>query len=287
MMNHFLTWNSELEATYYHWLSVRPNWFSSWYAKYQKIRFYRFGQLRTDELTAIAATVQIIRETRIEKGKAKIPEGYLPKSDESLISESSSSLDDFYSKVKATYQMMMGFGAINSLGLNGDNTTILDFDELLVRRVELAVEDVFRIGVLGFGQPATLVPSNNKDKKTNDKQADSMQMAKEYRITLVNRNIILNDLFFISRPDSFGENEVIFEFLYNNPNKPFSKTEIEKELNQKITKTFSKILENLNFKKDLLKIFFKVSKDKIMFRNPVSVDEAKALGIDFAKISPK
>src|SRR5690606_37598246 len=132
----------------------------------------------------------------------------------------------------------------------------------------------------------TLVP-NNKDEKINNKRADTMQMAKEYRITLVNRNIILNDLFLIGRPDSFGENEIIFEFLYNNPNKPFSKAEIEQELNQKITKTFSKILENLNFKKDLLKIFFKVSKDKIMFRNPVSVDEAKTLGIDFAKISPK
>lgn len=277
---------SELDAKYYEWLSVRPNWFADWYTKYQKIRFYRFGQLRPDELTAIAATVQIIRETRTAKGVSRIQEGYLPKSDEKLISESSSSLDDFYSKIKATYQMMMGFGAINSLSLTGDDTTILDYDELLVRRVELGVEDVFRIGVLGLGQPATLVPKDD-DKKPSDKQADSMQMAKEYRITLVNRHIILNDLFLLSRPDSFGENEVLFEFLYNNPNKPFSKADIEKEIKQKISKDFSKILENLNFKKDLLKIFFKVSKGKIMFKNPVPVEEVKALGIDFAKISPK
>lgn len=28
---------SEMNATYYEWLSVRPYWFNSWYPKYQKI----------------------------------------------------------------------------------------------------------------------------------------------------------------------------------------------------------------------------------------------------------
>lgn len=110
--------------------------------------------------------------------------------------------------------------------------------------------------------------------------------SKSVEITFTkNREILLNNLFLIGKPDFDSENELVFGHLYNNPNKRLSQAEIEQSLNIKINKSFHKIIENLGFKGDLKHIFFQVSKNTILFRNPVTPEELKSLGYTRIKLS--
>jgi hypothetical protein len=93
------------------------------------------------------------------------------------------------------------------------------------------------------------------------------------------REIILNDLFLISKPDFDSENERVFDYLYKNPNRTIGKGEIIEDLKISLTKDFNKIVENLKFKKDLRKAFFDISQDSIKFYNPVSKERLAGLGI--------
>jgi hypothetical protein len=112
---------------------------------------------------------------------------------------------------------------------------------------------------------------------------------KELRISYSehSRKIILNDFFLIAKPDFDSENEQIFHYLYRNPNKSITKSEIISDLKITLTKDFSKIIENLNFKKNLRDAFFDVSKNSIQFHNPVSQERLNALDIKEISIQVK
>jgi hypothetical protein len=100
-----------------------------------------------------------------------------------------------------------------------------------------------------------------------------------------NREIILNGYFLLGKPDFDSENELVFGYLFKNPNTRTSQEDIEKALNIKINKSFHKIIENLGFKGDLKHIFFQVSKNTILFRNPVTPEELNKLGYSRIKLS--
>jgi hypothetical protein len=112
---------------------------------------------------------------------------------------------------------------------------------------------------------------------------------KELRISYSehSRKIILNDFFLIAKPDFDSENEQIFHYLYRNPNKSITKSEIISDLKITLTKDFSKIIENLNFKKNLRDAFFDVSKNSIQFHNPVLQERLNALDIKEISIQVK
>ncbi len=95
------------------------------------------------------------------------------------------------------------------------------------------------------------------------------------------REILLNDLFLISKPDFESENDQVFYYLYRNPNKTITKVEVQENFtgNKTLTKDFNKIVENLKFKKDLRRAFFDISQDSIKFYNPVSQKRLQELGI--------
>ena len=99
------------------------------------------------------------------------------------------------------------------------------------------------------------------------------------RITFTKkREILMNDIFFLSKPESFGENEDFFAYLYNHQNEELKIEDIEKEINRKFEKPISKILENLGFKKELRDVFFAYGKGKIFFKNPVPVSDLAESG---------
>lgn len=101
------------------------------------------------------------------------------------------------------------------------------------------------------------------------------------------REILLNDFFLISKPDFDSENEQVFYYLYKNPNKTIRRGEMIEDLKTSLTKDFSKIVENLKFKKGLRTAFFEVSSDSIKFINPVSRERLEALGIKNISIEIK
>lgn len=106
-----------------------------------------------------------------------------------------------------------------------------------------------------------------------------------YKITYgADQRIIINDLFELSRPNFDSENANVFELLYGNPGKKYTIKEIESEINQELTKSLSKIVENLGFSKDLKKAFFQVSKTSIILHNPVFQKRLDSLDIKVIKL---
>jgi len=85
------------------------------------------------------------------------------------------------------------------------------------------------------------------------------------------RRILLNGKMELSSPNFDSENDIVFRFLFNNPNQIFSKKELEENCKTKISKPFVKILENLGFQRGIKDAFFDVSKYSIKFHNPAKI----------------
>ena len=99
------------------------------------------------------------------------------------------------------------------------------------------------------------------------------------------REIVLNGLFLLSKSNFTSENEKVFSYLYQNPNKIISREELEVAIGSSVEKKFHKIIENLGFNPDLKKCFFDVGKNSIMFRNPVKGNYLKSIGIEYIRFS--
>ncbi len=102
--------------------------------------------------------------------------------------------------------------------------------------------------------------------KTEEKNDDEEM----YRIIYTKQRQVLMNNAQISKPDFNSENDLVFSFLYDNPNRRITREEIEKAIGDKLTKTLHKIVENLGFEGDTKEVFFSVSKDAIEFRNPIT-----------------
>jgi len=111
------------------------------------------------------------------------------------------------------------------------------------------------------------VGTNQNEKVISDKPPDSPTY--NYMVTYESRDILLNGKS-IARPNFDGENDLVFNYLISNPNKKFTRKQIEEEIKIKLKKTLHKIVENLGFKGDLRKLFFNVSGSSIQFNNPIS-----------------
>lgn len=100
------------------------------------------------------------------------------------------------------------------------------------------------------------------------------------------REIRINNLL-LSKPDFDSKNEIVFTYLYNNPNKRIDKKEIEKETKEPINKRLHNIINELGFSGELKKAFFSISKTSIEFRNPIKRKDLQDLGINWVELKPK
>lgn len=97
------------------------------------------------------------------------------------------------------------------------------------------------------------------------------------------REILINDIFILSRPNFNSTNDQVFSYLYKNPNKIITKNELEREATKSpITKRLHDIVQELGFKKDLFKAFYSISKSRITFRNPLSKQDL--IDLDISRI---
>lgn len=97
------------------------------------------------------------------------------------------------------------------------------------------------------------------------------------------RKILINN-FLVKKLQSFSENDSIFAYLYKNPNQEKSSEEIKLGTGLESVKDLNKFLENIGFTGDLRKVFFKASKDKIRFNNPITKEHLEELGIEHLKL---
>ena len=107
-------------------------------------------------------------------------------------------------------------------------------------------------------------PKQEATKKTDEKDEPM------YQITYTKQRQVLMNNAQISKPDFNSENDLVFSFLYDHPNKRITREELEKAVGGKLTKSLHKIVENLGFEGDTKEVFFSVSKNAIEFRNPIT-----------------
>ncbi len=85
------------------------------------------------------------------------------------------------------------------------------------------------------------------------------------------REVLLNDIIILSKPNFNSTNDLVFKYLFNNPNITITRNKLEQNATKgNITKRLYEIIKDLGFKKELAKIFFSVSKNEIIFRNPIT-----------------
>ena len=102
----------------------------------------------------------------------------------------------------------------------------------------------------------------------------------ELTLSLKDTAVYLNDIFLITNTKFGFENYEIIKYLIENPNRLVTRDElIENTELESVNKSFTKIVENLKFKGDLRKAFFKVKKTGIILYNPVTKAKLDELGL--------
>ncbi len=92
------------------------------------------------------------------------------------------------------------------------------------------------------------------------------------------REIIVNKILQLASLDFDSTNDAVFSFLYNNPNKKFTKKELENATKKTIS-DLHKIVEQLGFIGQLRNVFISVSKDTICFKNPITKIDLEQQGL--------
>lgn len=122
--------------------------------------------------------------------------------------------------------------------------------------------------ITNVGQRRKNIKKEKKEEKSPDKAPDKTTVL--YEITYTKQRQVLMNNAQISKPDFNSENDLVFSFLYEHPNKRVTREELEKAVGGKLTKSLHKIVENLGFEGDTKEVFFSVSKNAIEFRNPIT-----------------
>lgn len=110
-----------------------------------------------------------------------------------------------------------------------------------------------------------------------------------YKITYseYTRLIKINNIV-LGKPDFGSENDICFNYLYLNPNRPIPIQELEKANDKTLKKRLSDIVRDLGFTGKFKTVFFPViEKNKIMFTNPITKPFAQKHdlpALDFSKI---
>lgn len=102
----------------------------------------------------------------------------------------------------------------------------------------------------------------------------------ELTLSLKDTSLYLNDIFLITNTKFGFENYEIIKYLLENPNRLVTKEELTENTElESVNKSFTKIVENLKFKGDLRKAFFKVKKTGVILYNPVTKTRLDELGL--------
>ncbi len=121
---------------------------------------------------------------------------------------------------------------------------------------------------------------------TNDPQSNKPSLdgiIYEIKYSEKTRKILINN-FLLKQPRSFGGNEAIFSYLFDNPNQEKTIEDIISGTGLESDIDLNKFVENLGFKGDLRKVFFRVSKDTVQFNNPITKTDLDDLGIKQLKL---
>jgi hypothetical protein len=129
-------------------------------------------------------------------------------------------------------------------------------------------------------EKAPIVTQKIKDKiePTGDQEKN------KYFISYDKESVYLNNLFKLSSPRFSGENANFITYVLDNPGKKIRKDDLEKEYGSRPKKTFHSIVNELGFKEEIRKVFFKASKATVEFRNFIHESELPKLKVNKEKL---
>lgn len=149
-----------------------------------------------------------------------------------------------------------------------------DFHQYVFLKITDKYPEVFSYYEKEYKNIAKDYQKNQEDKKVNEDA-----IVYEVKYSEKNREILING-FLLAKPDFNRENEIVFTFVYKHANERLTKRKIEIDNDIRLLKELPKIVENLGFTGDLKKVFFDVSSEGILFRNPITrkdLDELKII----------
>ena len=118
-------------------------------------------------------------------------------------------------------------------------------------------------------------PQQAPETITDTKEHHAPAIETSHKVTYSkDRQVLLDGLFLLAKPDFDSENDRVMCYLATNPNRNISIDELQQETG-KLQKSLHKIVENLGFQNDLRKLFFDVSKSAILFRPEITTEEIK------------
>lgn len=107
-----------------------------------------------------------------------------------------------------------------------------------------------------------------KVKKLQQEYADKQIV---YWLSLTkDETVLLNDKYIVTKPQASSNCNYLMNFLLKNPNRECSKSEIEELNNIEIERSLAKTIDDLKFRGELKRLFFKSSKDRLLLRNPIT-----------------
>lgn len=132
---------------------------------------------------------------------------------------------------------------------------------------------------------ATAAPTTRRGQEkpaAEPRREQSVDVVYEVKYTPA-REILINGLL-LAKLDFARENDNVFDYLYKNPDRTISISELEKHLGESMRKSPSKIVENLGFAGEFKKVFFDISKDSIRFRKQITRSQLQEFGITWLRI---
>lgn len=247
-------------------VDVKPN-FDSWYSNYLIQKRARLENLTESNFQQIYPVLLQIEEQLQLKRSESFNFSFVssPREIEGYDAEDVYDLAGGYLKV-LDYLKTIGVVMKYSRGDNALDADIVlntgNFYDILDRAKKIhstikKVENADGQNIKDATQP--------KATKETDEQDEPM-----YQITYTKQRQVLMNNAQISKPDFNSENDLVFSFLYEHPNKRITREDLEKAIGEKLTKSLHKIVENLGFEGDTKEVFFSVSKNAIEFRNPIT-----------------
>lgn len=100
------------------------------------------------------------------------------------------------------------------------------------------------------------------------------------KLSYDNHRLKINEIV-IARPHFESENDYFATYITTNPGKKLTNQEFVKFKNNKMTKKFDQIINDLGFKGNIKKLFFpNISIKAVEFRNRITTEDMKKAGID-------
>lgn len=128
-----------------------------------------------------------------------------------------------------------------------------------------------------------------KESAKEDEQGKQIQEVQiqnpiyEIKYSEQTREILINN-FLLKKLRSFSDNDTTFAYLYKHPNQEKSAEDIQKGAGLASLKDLNKFLDDIGFTGELRRVFFKVSKNRIRFNNPVTKEYLEEIGIERLKL---